>query len=246
MKYGILSILGVFLLLSCTQDIMEWSEPTAWLQLAGDDQAYTFAYENSNVVTDTIWITVETVGQLGTIDRSFRVEQIMVENANNARPAVHYLPFDDKGIQEWMQVRAGEVSARWPVILFRDRDVALQDTTFLLKFGIVANEYFECGDTSAITQCISITDKLIKPTLWDRQKQFFGTYSRVKHQFMMDVSGLVLDNSFFNTLKDVTYVIYLKNLFIKELKKYNDEHPDKPLTSEPLPGHPDGEPISFP
>lgn len=124
--------------------------------------------------------------------------------------------------------------------LFKDEDGSI-------SFRVKPNDDFMEGAENMQTFTVVLRNRLAKPSNWDTANypsvalsQYFGMYSRVKYQFMIEVLKLVdFKISYFastafdeatNTVSPA-YAVYLQQLMQKSLKEYNDSH-DIPLTDE--------------
>ena len=70
---------------------------------------------------------------------------------------------------------------------------------------------------------IVLTNHLSAPTGWP-----FGDYSRIKHQFVIQVLGIATDYDKWSTSE----VIHYTSVMIDALYEYNKAHPGEPLTDE--------------
>ena len=70
---------------------------------------------------------------------------------------------------------------------------------------------------------IVLTNHLSEPTGWP-----FGDYSRIKHQFVIQVLGIATDYDKWSTSE----VIHYTSVMIDALYEYNKAHPGEPLTDE--------------
>ena len=123
-----------------------------------------------------------------------------------------------------------------------------------IHFRVVPNETFMLGAENMQSFTVTLRNRLAKPDNWDAANypqvplsKYFGTYSRTKYQFMIEVIGLVdFKISYFastaieeatNTISPA-YAVYLQQLMQEKLAEYNASH-DEPLTDE------NGEKITF-
>lgn len=190
-------------------------------------QTYSFVY-TGGVATDTVWYTVRTMGFLSDAARTFELQQVMT-GVNDAQVGTHYVSFDDETLKKRYVIPAGAVRARIPIVVKRDTTLKKQD--YNLVFTFKPNNNFDLGYEAYSKVKLIISDKLSKPTAWRYYActYFFGTYGPVKHQFMIDVTGLKWDNDFLlNTLyisnfarMDQAYVTYLVSILQKKLKELN-------------------------
>jgi len=116
-----------------------------------------------------------------------------------------------------------------------------------VNFRVVDEGVFAPGTENHQQFTVVLKNYLAKPDNWDSANfprvplaNYFGTYSRVKYQFMIEVLGLVdfeinynMATSYdeeTNTVSAV-YAVYLQQVMQKALMEYNDSH-DTPLTDE--------------
>lgn len=124
--------------------------------------------------------------------------------------------------------------------LFSDEDGSI-------SFRVVENDAFLTGSEGMQSFTVTLRNRLAKPDNWDVANyprvplsNYFGSYSRVKYQFIIEVTGLVdftisyfastaIDEST-NTIS-TAYAVYLQQLVQERLDDYNATH-DTPLTDE--------------
>lgn len=209
--------------------------------LADTTKSFTFVYENSEKLRDTVYFDLYAQGEQKDYDRSFVLTQETVPGEMNAEAGVHYIGFDDPSVAGLYTIKAGVSHYLVPVVLLRD--ASLQEVTYVLKFKLESNENFQTGDTRLLWRKVYFSDLLIQPDKWDATmtKYYFGKYSKVKHRFMIDSTGQRWDDDFFAEIRlDMGYVMYWKAKLKAALLEYNTEHPDAPMTDE------DGELVVFP
>ena len=85
------------------------------------------------------------------------------------------------------------------------------------------NEHFKAAPINENTFSIVLTNHLSEPTGWP-----FGDYSRIKHQFVIQVLGIATDYDKWSTSE----VIHYTSVMIDALYEYNKAHPGEPLTDE--------------
>lgn len=131
----------------------------------------------------------------GIIVRSGRVvkfEQVEADSLN-AEPGVHYVAFDDPRVKDLYYIPAKRNYADLPVLVMRD--ASLKEKTVNLKIRLAESADFKVGYADKSWTMITISDMLVKPTLWTNYsiQYFLGAYGPVKHQFMIDVTGESID-----------------------------------------------------
>lgn len=187
--------------------------------------AFSFVYSGMDAVRDTVWFEATTMGELSQEYRPFKLQQIQREGVMNAESGVHYVAFDDPEVQDLYRVAPDSNTVQVPVIVLRD-DPMLQDTTVVLEFGIVANEYFQPGYDGFSRRILEITDRLAKPANWDgsgMEYYYFGEYGEVKHQLMIDWTGNPWDEEYIEEFLngDQAYISYISDYCVKRLEEEN-------------------------
>ena len=106
----------------------------------------------------------------------------------------------------------------------------LDDGSLYIALHLCGNENFVAAPINGDTYKIVMNNVLVEPTGWP-----FGAYSKIKHQFVIKVTGVGTDYDKWNTSDRIRYTSMLN----QALYKYNKEHPGNPLSDE------DGFPITF-
>ena len=152
--------------------------------------------------------------------------------ALNAVPGVDYKAFTDASVNSKYVIKAGERNTLVPIVLLRSATLKTATVTLIIK--VAANDDFQLGETTNIWRKVTSTDRLSKPAAWTSTINiYFGTYSVVKHQFMIDVTGKKWDQTFLSgVLSDFTQLIYYTNVCKTALINYNNAHPGNPLRDE--------------
>lgn len=199
----------------------------------------TFVYDPENVVRDTIYVPVTSMGFVRDYDRPITFEQVIVkpDSVYNAEPGVHYVPFDDPEVKDLMVLPAGQASVDVPIIVLRD--TTLRDTVTVLQLRIAPNDYFELGDRDRAECLVEIGEQLMQPKNW----MLFGTYGYEKHRFLIEMTGWRFDEETFEELMaDYLYASSIRTQAIAELKRVNAEREARgegPLCEA------DGTPVKF-
>lgn len=121
-----------------------------------------------------------------------------------------------------------------------------------ITFRMKANDEFAVGANRMNSLTVVLRNYLAKPDMWDgngtsNYEYYFGPYSKVKYQFMIEACGLIDFKISFGAAKtydpetntvNYNYAKYLADLFKQELAKYNEEQ-GSPLLDE------NGEPVQF-
>lgn len=250
-----LLLISSYILLSCKQDEYKLFNDVGRIQfgpqigdlyetnrqLSDTSKSHTFFYESNELVKDTVYFNIYTVGGVTNFDRPYKLVQEQVQNVSNAVPNVHYQAFDHPNSAGLYVIKANSVHAMVPVVLLRDP--SLSNETVTLKFNLVANDHFQLGERTKLWRKLTFTDRLTKPDAWDNSmtQYYLGKYSIVKHQFMIDVTGEKWDQDMLAQVRVQSDLInYYKTLFFMALIDYNNEHPSDHLRDE------DGELVVFP
>ncbi len=147
-------------------------------------------------------------------------------------------------------IGAGEYLAQFPIYFdtskLKDSD-SFTETDGHLYFRMAENSEFVAGTASMQNLIVVLKNYLDKPSEWDSAtypyraySYYFGTYSKVKYQFMIQETGLIdfhisytattPYNEETNTIS-TSYATYLAQLLEVALEEYNSTH-DTPLTDE--------------
>ena len=116
-----------------------------------------------------------------------------------------------------------------------------------VSFRMVPNDNFGQGAEDMQSFTVVLRNRIAKPDNWDNANyprvplsKYFGNYSRVKYQFMIEVLGLIDFEINYNTqtsydpdtnIVSAVYAVYLQQVMQKALADYNASH-DEPLTDE--------------
>lgn len=147
-------------------------------------------------------------------------------------------------------IKAGETSAECKITFdtskLKDAD-SFTERDGHLYFRVVENSEFNTGAENMNSLCVVLKNYLAKPTEWDAAtyphlawSRYFGTYSRVKYQFMIQILGMqdftisygatvAYDEE--NNVISNNYASYLAQRMYNALEEYNNTH-DTPLTDE--------------
>lgn len=154
-----------------------------------DSLSFTFISQPDSVKLDTIWLPVRIAGKTATRDR--QITMTVVDTATTAVAGTHYKLLDYHMPKDSFVTNLG-------IVLYRTAD--LQDTAVQLTVQLQPNSDFPVlmkDTTSANGRLVTdnvyhirFSDQLIKPTNWDSFLVYiFGTYSKVKYRFIIDVTG---------------------------------------------------------
>lgn len=238
---------------SCEKDLETYNTDTCWLNFdlnirTEEDKVkvntFTFAFSPKEMIIDTAWINVKTMGNVTDYDRPIKLEQ-MKTNEKDAEPGVHYVAFDDEELmKKFYYIPAGKVEQKVPIVIKRDASLKEQAVNLYITFA--RTEYFIPGYEDYAVLRYLVTDALQKPTAWNGTMDvYFGQYSVTRHQFMIDITGENWDDKFINEdlqlygNQDFNYIMYLGGKLYKALVSENAEREKQglgPLTDEN--GHP--------
>lgn len=209
-------------------------------QVLDSTTRFTFVYRPSDVMEDTVWVTLQTSGFTSSQDRHFELMQVGADATNihtsiaegtevrNAVAGTHFLSFDDPELKKHLVVKAGATTATVPVVLYRHPD--LQEHKIYLRFALKENENFKESFYKNRYMVIEMSDMLSMPKEWGMghiQHYFAGPYSVAKHRFMIDYATWTLDDKWFayhfsTWTVDMGYTGYLSTFFTRKLIEVND------------------------
>lgn len=216
-------------MISCNKDEIDIYSGDAGLYFSesiysavNDSKSYSFAIQNSDVTSDTIWLPVHIMGKASSHDRAIGLS--VVDSLTTAKSDVHYqllTPYT---------MPAGVYEESIGVVILRSKD--LQDSTYRLVLNLESSQDFPLGMEGKNNYLIKMNDILTKPSNWDAFLiYFFGEYSQVKYRFMIDVLG----RGEFPTGSGglgVADILYYQTAMISALDKYNELHPGSPMKDE--------------
>ncbi len=200
-------------------------------------QKFSFVYMASEIVQDTIWVEMATSGFVTDFDRKFEIEQVQlsegdiknVEGIVNAEAGKNYIPFTDPSIASMLVVKAGENTAKFPVVVKRD-DPQLLDGSVHLRIKLKETDAFKESFKSNRFYTIEVTNQLVKPASWDVMEYYFaGDYGYEKLRFMIDAATWTINDEWFSenfgsyALVDMGYTGYLSTYYTNKLIEYNQE-----------------------
>ena len=196
---------------------------------------YSYAYEEGSV---TFYAQIS--GMPTDHDRVFHLEPFGGDSAlmiSTVRTEDYVIP-------------AGQIGGTYQVYFNTQRlsDPNLfTQTDGIIHFRVVPNDEFAIGTENHQEFTVVLKNYLAKPDNWDAANyprvplsKYFGTYSRVKYQFMIEHLGLIDFEINYNTqtsydeennIVSAVYAVYLQQVMQRALAEYNATH-DKPLTDE--------------
>ena len=194
-----------------------------WLQ--HDSIHHSFFFLNSNIKQDTVWVRINTMGELEPVDRPIAVVQTNTGKPGAAIPGVHYLAFDSPGIKEQMIVPANLWYALIPVVFLRDSSLDFMSAR--LELEVAGNDYFRPGIEAWRQFVLSTTTQAVKPGNWDAfWASYFGAWGSVKMRFIIDVTGYT---TWDEQPDEVFFIVLMTTLVKQRLEEYNQEHPNDKL-----------------
>jgi len=219
---------------------------TARIQMADTSLlSSTFVYEAPIVTRDTVYIRVNTIGGIKDHDRAVTLEQTpeydityvrdpvtnkvtdstIKEKPFKAIPGTHYIPLNDPSMRSLLVVRANRPFDSLPIVLLRD--TSLKSNSYRLRLKVTANDEFGIGETNAIEKTLLFSDRLERFASWKVDNstasayQVFGKYSVNKHQFMIDVLKVKIDEAWFQAIILAQATQHYKNLLRDALVAFN-------------------------
>lgn len=178
----------------------------------------TFASKRETVLRDTVWLKANVMGGPSNEPKKLKIKQVKgihyaytydkagvvidttaTEVPNQAIPGVHYIPFDSEEMQKLLVQKTvvtnnpQDVEINIPVIVLRD--ASLSENNYLLYVQLEQSDDFLPGESEKRIKIVSISNRIVKPSRWTFFVSFFlGDYSYVKHKFMNETLGTVIDN----------------------------------------------------
>ena len=190
-------------------------------------KTFSFLSVDADKMLDTVYFDIYSIGVVSTVERRYELEQVVIDSADNAEPGVHYKAFDDPEVSGMYVIPAHSAHAVVPVVVMRD--TSLDSREYVLKFRIKENENFKLGDRGKQWRKLYLSDVLLRPTRWS--DGYFGTYSKVKHRFMMEQTGLKWDDEYLEiVLSDVSMGYYWQGKFRELLYAYNHDPENKDVS----------------
>jgi len=188
----------------------------------------TFFYKPSTTLRDTVYIQVNTIGNISGKDRAVKLVQVTEPGVMNPAVAgVHYVPMDDPSLKSLMVVKGNAVTTMIPVVLLRD--ASLKTSSFRLRLQLVANDEFALGEQKSRTRAILFSDRLERFYSWRTDNSVsgayntFGRYSTRKHQFMYDYLKVPIDEAWYQAILAIGATQNYKNLVKEALAAFNND-----------------------
>lgn len=244
--FNYLLIAAMFLAVSCTKEEVPsydtslcslniWVGTPVGAVYESVTYNYSYAYEEGGV---TFYAQIS--GMPADHDRIFHLEAFGGDSAK----VISTIRTEDYVIP------AGEIGGTYQVY-FNTQNLSSPDLFTSedgsINFRVVSNDDFAIGTEGHQSFTVILKNYLAKPDNWDTANyprvplsQYFGTYSRVKYQFMIEHLGLIDFEINYNTqtsydaetnVVSTAYAIYLQQVMQRALNDYNETH-DAPLTDE--------------
>ncbi|MCO4294053.1 DUF4843 domain-containing protein [Solitalea sp. MAHUQ-68] len=201
--------------------------------LADTLKNYTFIYAGNKTI-DTVYFDLYATGGVSDQDRIFTLKQVQFAGANNAVAGQHYKAFDNELMKNKYFVKAGQVHARVPIIVYRDASLKTKDV--VLKFQVQENANFKLGEATNLWRKLTLSDRLGISPQWNTgfYKFLLGGYSTVKHQFLIDHTGQLWSEEWmkYSIENDPGSVMNWVAIAKTALVDYNNAHPLDKLKDE--------------
>ncbi|MDR0543884.1 MAG: DUF4843 domain-containing protein [Odoribacteraceae bacterium] len=153
-----------------------------------DSLAYSFYFEESSRLRDTLWIEVCLSGLPRPEARPLPIVQIPAGD-NNAVAGQHYVSLDDPEIKDLVILPPGAAKVNIPVILLRDPTLKTAGRRLLLD--IATNEHFGAGIQGYTRLLVHFSDLTEQPANWTSVwRLVFGDWGAVKMRFIIDYVGV--------------------------------------------------------
>lgn len=245
-KYSFIIVILLAIAAGCKKADYKMYSDGARIQVADTTTfSYSFFYKDLAVTRDTVYIQINTIGGITDYDRMVTIEQIpeyditytrdpvtnkVIDSTVKERPykavaGKHYVPFTDAAVQNLMVVTADSATCKLPIILLRD--ASLKSNTYRLRIRLMANDAFAPGETKALERTIVFSDQLERFESWKTDQssspafQTFGKYSTGKHQFMIDILKVKIDEEWFKGIAAAYAQLHYKNLLRDALADFN-------------------------
>lgn len=253
-KYIYLSLfLFSLLFFACREDEVETWETNDYIHFGGGyEKFYSFVYSGPTVTKDTINLRMNIAGELANYDRHYKIKQVMsykfeyeldefgnavdsafIEVENQAVPGEHYLGLDDPAYSE-LTVPADSLGTFFQLIVLRHE--SLKEKDYVLTLEVQESNDFSPGYAVQQKATLTISDRIIEPTLWKTEKigqktvwSVMGEYGKKKHQLLIDTSGKRWDDRFIRSELTEEYLTFYKMVAVEELQRINDKRAEEGL-----------------
>lgn len=245
-KYFCITFILLAVIGGCKKsDYLLYSDVARIQQADTSEMVFSFVYIDPAVTRDTFYIPVNTIGGITDKDRAVKLEQvseydytyvrdpitnqitdtIATERPFKAVAGQHYVAFDDPAVASLMVVKAKNAVDSLPVILLRDP--TLKTNTWRLRVKLSANDQFAIGEKQAVERTLIFSDRLERFFSWRvdgyQAAAFssFGNYSTRKHQFMVDLLKIPIDEVWYKAIEQAGAQTHYKILFREALAAFN-------------------------
>lgn len=231
-KYWLLLCLLGGILLSCSEkELTEYTDnPSLYFEretlkhkenYQEDNILYSFYVKDSDIVRDTVWVWINTMGFPQNFDRPITIIQDSLHLSSAPKAGVHYVGLDDKSIAKMMVIPSGKATTKIPIILLRDQ--MDKSTMYNLFLKIAPNDHFSTGIDKQLNFLVKFTTMGVKPSQWDDYwKHTFGEWGAVKMKFITKHLGLTEFGYTGNIPTETTTYFRLKA--IELLNEYNKKN----------------------
>lgn len=205
-----------------------------------------FVYDSASVVRDTVYIQVNTIGDVSSVDRDVQLTQVpeysyalVTDSVTHlldtvytpvAYPAVagiHFLPLNDHSLDSIRVIKANQVTAQIPIVLLRD--TSLKTNSYRLRVSLASSRDFSLGEAYKREITIVFSDHLERFYDWRVDNgmaiaySYFGKYSTGKHQFMIDVLNTTIDENWFTAANTAGALSEYRTLLKNALAAFNTD-----------------------
>lgn len=204
-----------------------------------DNATYNFSYFAGR---GSVTFNARVMGLPADHDRSFRLEAVEgdLDRLGNAYETETYtIPAGQTAITGRIYFDAAKLPSA--------EAFATEGEEGVVTFRMAQSDDFAAGATEMSHLTVKLYNYLSKPADWDNApspymnlSRFFGGYSRVKYQFMIETTGYVDFHVTFNQAEkyneetntlSYAYANYIRQVLVAALQEYNGTH-DTPLTDE--------------
>ena len=202
-----------------------------------DSMVYNYAYRPLGTELDSIQFYVKLIGKSLEEDGPFELEVVGGDSSSLIEGKHYQLPV--------YVLKAGVSGGYFPIYFKNTSD--LKNREFTISLALKTNDWLTIGTKEYSGLKLIVKDREEKPIYWDNDpeqfiplKQFFGTYSLTKYQFMIKVIGKAVTRVIYRGKPTAPgEVSYAEALYLQEkcrvaLVEYNNnpDNPDRPLSDE--------------
>ena len=236
--YHYLTLVGfvavLLTLAACEKDVLSYTQDARvyFFERANDlnrtritSKSYTFLTLGPNQQSDTLYVKVKTMGDTASYDRVVLGKTISDSTTAIEGQDYYFIP----GI-----VPAGQTMGQVAVVL--NRTARLKSETVLLNLTIGETVDFKGGVVEDDKFTLIWSDRLVRPDTWSF---YFGNYSDVKYQFVIDVLGIAEFPSQLCARCAINPGEYsladmqdFASILRVRLREYNNQNPTNPLRDE--------------